>query len=45
MEANIEVRVDDNISEIRANNENFEVLWGTLVSQMNIHQAWTGSTQ
>jgi hypothetical protein len=26
MEANIEVRVDDNISEIRANNENFEVL-------------------
>jgi hypothetical protein len=28
-------------AEIRANNEKFEVLRGTLVSQMDIHQAST----
>jgi hypothetical protein len=30
--------------EMRANSDEFEVLWGTLVSHMNIHQARTEST-
>jgi hypothetical protein len=32
-------------AEIRANNENFEVLQGTLVSRMDIHQARTEAMQ
>jgi hypothetical protein len=30
-------------AKIEARNEKFEVLWGTVVSWMDIHQARTGS--
>jgi hypothetical protein len=43
MDAKIDVNQEKTKARIYANNEKFEVLRGTLVSRMDIHQARTES--
>jgi hypothetical protein len=41
----MEARLKEMKAEMKANNETFEVLRGTLVAQINIHEARTQANQ